>query len=283
MGLFNFFKKKSDTQKIVTNEKDIEIGTKVLLLNIGNRIDYQTAKKIFIETATVAKISTNFNINELSKILLSKYRSINFTEGEIDAYYQFLSAFAKTKNPINVSNSSDDFYDKMFEKILNSNLFAMPQYACFVTEKKEIYADGKDNYAGIVSSYAYLWLRNVANKNKLLYKHILSLIPNDLAIPFEEQKSLISITLAKLDQLYEDKNAVYQIYNRIKVYLQIINRFTNELLEFYAEHEKDINYFLSRANQDYLPTKKIQNVAQLTIQDIDHIFIRDMLNEKVLL
>jgi hypothetical protein len=284
MGLFNFFKKKSAVQNIVTNEKDAEIGTKVLLLNIGNRIDYQTAKKIFLDTATLAKTSVSFDVGELRKLLLNKYHFVNFAEGEINAYYQFLSAYAKTKNPIQISNSSTDFYDKMFETLLNSNPFAMPQYACFITEKRDIYADGEDNQIGIVSSYAYLWLRNVSKKNKLFYEHILSQIPTDFAGSFDEQKSLISATLlkAKLEQIYSDKNAVYQIYSRIKAYLKIIDRFTNELLEFYIEHENDVDYFLARANQDYLPTKQITNISNLTLQDIDRIFIRDILNERIL-
>jgi len=284
MGLFNFFKKDSDVQDIVTNEKDVEIGIKVLLLNVSNRIDYQTAKKIFLDTTVIAKTSVNFDVNELRKFLSNKYSSINFSEGEINAYYQFLSAYAKTKEPIQVSNSSDDFYDKMFEGMLDSYPFSIPQCACFVTKDKKIYADGKDNQQGIVSGYTYLWLRNAANKNKQLHKHILSLPHNDFASSFEEQKSLINTTLlgAKLEQLYGDKNAVYQIYNRIKTYLKLIDRFTNELLDFYSKHEKDIDYFISRTNQDYLPTKQISNVSSLTLQDIDHIFIRDMLNgEKI--
>jgi len=285
MGLFDFLKKESDTKNIVTNEKDIEIGTKVLLLNISNRIDCQTAKKIFIDTAVLSKTSVSFDVNELRKFLSNKYRSINFSESEINAYYQFLSAYAKTKEPIQVSNSSDDFYDKMFEGMLDSNSFGMPQYACFVTEDKKIYADGKENQRGIVSGYTYLWLRNVANKNKPLHQHILSLPHNDFAISFEEQKSLINITLigAKLEQLYGDKNAVYQIYNRVRTYIKLIERFAKELIDFYSEHKNDIDYFLSRANQDYLPTNQITNISSLTLQDIDRIFIRDMLNEEKLL
>ncbi|MDR3118131.1 MAG: hypothetical protein LBU44_01700 [Mediterranea sp.] len=283
MGLFNFFKKSNEnSQKINFSERDIKIGTKVLLLNVSNRIDYQMARKIFIETAIAAKTVASFDINALKKIMLGKYSSFHFLEREIDAYYQFLLVFVKTKSPINISNFSNDFYDKMFEEILNSNLFAMPQYACFVTEKRVIYANSEENQMGIVSGYVYLWLRNIMSKNKLFYKHILSLIPNDFASSYEEQKSLIGATFSsvKLEQLYEDKNTVYQIYNRIKAYLKLIDRLTNGLLAFYSEQENDINYFLSRANQNYLPTNKIRNIAQLNIQDIDRIFIRDMLNGK---
>jgi hypothetical protein len=291
MGLFNFFKKKSNAQNIVTNEKDIEIGAKVFLLNVDNRIDYQTAKKIFIDTAIIAKTSVNFDENDLRKFLSEKYRSINFTKEEISAYYQFLSTYAKTKNPIKVSNSSDDFYDKMFETLLDTGDFIYPKYNTnvdkvdFIANKKKQYTS-ENNQEGFVALMVFNWLRFVNKENAKLHRQILSLMRNidDENVNNQDKIILINGVLKndELDKLLSDSKALNEIFIRVNAYYFLIKRHTQGLLSFYAEHESDIDYFLSRANQDYLPTKHITNVSSLTLQDIDRIFIRDMLNGKIL-
>jgi tetratricopeptide (TPR) repeat protein len=185
---------------------------------------------------------------------------------------------------ITVCDSSEDFYDKMFEELIESSPFLMPQYDCVVTEKKEVFASEK-NLQGAIASHAFLWFRNIYKQNLKLYKHIFSLANKgvDQNLSEEDKKIIIEGTLGNVPkQIFSDSNALNAIFSRVSTYLSLIKRQTNGFFSFYSEHgnKDDIEYFLSRANNDFVKTINITDIARLEIFDIDIIFLRDMLGGK---
>jgi hypothetical protein len=262
--------------------KDIDAGTKVLLLILDNKIDYNTAVHIFTRSAAFAKIANEFSRERLKQHLVG-YCLQYFNETQIDSYYDFLLAIAQTKNSINVSNSKEDFYDTMFDSLLQSNPFFISEFGCIITNDKINVAD-ENNQEGTVAGFAFLWLRNLYNINSKLYKHAISLVSDvdDENVSDEDKKFIVSGFLGnRLDaKLFADKKALNAIFIRLCAYRLLIKRNTNGLLSFYAEHDnnEDIEYFLSKANRDFAQTAKITNIDKLTIYDIDKIFVRDMLN-----
>lgn len=181
-----------------------------------------------------------------------------------------------------VCGSSDEFYDKMFHELFVADFFGMPQYECFV-ENGNIHIANEDNQHGHVAGYVFLWLCNLYKQNSKLYEHILSLARNTddgKDIIGEDRKEFVLCSLGpKSEQLFSDSRALNAIFIRVYSYHFLIKRLAGCLLSFYSEHqnERDVNYFLSCANSDYLPTKEITNISHFTIQDIDIIFLRDML------
>jgi len=190
-------------------------------------------------------------------------------------------------------DSSEDFYDKMFDSFAY-DFFCMSQYRCFVKGKK-IYAGGEveeDDYTqktqSVIAGYAFLWLRNLNKQNIKLYKHILSIANEDKNedISNEDKKFFIKGIFGKnIEQLFSDNKVVNAIFIRASAYNLLINRLTNALLSFYLEHrsDEDADYYVSYTNQAYLPTREILNTDNFIIQDIERIFLRDMLGRENLL
>jgi len=103
MGLFNFLKsKKSPIEEMMAKisnsifpkgEKDIDAGTKELLYILKNKIDYATAKSIFLKSAVISRISDNFDDARL-KSHLQGYCIQHFDEEQIKSFHGYLIALS---------------------------------------------------------------------------------------------------------------------------------------------------------------------------------------------
>lgn len=298
MGLFDFFRRKKDPLKETTEKifneifpggkKDIETGAKVLQHLLRNKIDTKTAVQIYSQSAAFAKITEQFDKERL-RSHLGGYALHYFTESELNSYYEFLTAFRNTTKPITTVRSSGDFYDKIFDSLLETGVFNYP----YSSENKDemtfaIFGDGttwlnKNKQESQIAIYVYLWLRYVAKKNKTLHTHLIKLM-NDEKTFFEREKTGFIKSVIQnnsTEQLFSDPKAVNHLFNRARAYKNWIGRLTENLLSFYAEYEDKIDHIISRINKEYSETPKISR-TDLTIQDIDHIFLRDMLSGKEL-
>jgi hypothetical protein len=288
MGLFNFLKKKkgkeldnllNEMTKVIfpNGQQDIDDGTNELLHILQNKVDKNTAKTILMRCSSICYTTgmrNEFNRERL-KAHLAGYALQYFNENQLDRFYYYLLF-----KHIDIAN---DFYDKMFETLFSKKPYIMPQYGCIVSNKG-IYVENKDNKEGLLAGHTYLWLRFVLKTNTQLHKHILALINDDKLFSNDDKKNFISsMFLGQSLDFFNDSNAVNEIFIRIRAYRNLIDRLMNELLSFYNEHgDNDVRYFLSRANQDFLPTSKITEIENLTIFDIDKIFVRDMASGKKL-
>ena len=297
MGLFDFFRRKKnpleETTEKMFNEifpggkKDIETGAKVLQHLLSNKIDIKTAVQIYSRSAALAKIIEQFDKERL-RAHLAGYALHHFTEPELSSYYEFLTAIRKTTQPINTT-SSGDFYDKSFDALLDTGAFAYP-YSSENTDEMDFvsFGDGttwmnENKQESQIAIYVYQWLRYVSKRNKALHSHLIKLMNDEKTFSENEKIAFISSVIKNksIEQLFSDPKAVNHLFNRARAYRNAIKRLTENLLSFYSEHEDKTDYFVSRANKDYPDTPKILR-ADLTIQDIDRIFLRDMLSGKEL-
>lgn len=103
MGLFDFLKQKKDPieemmEKISNSifpkgEKDINAGTKELLYILNNKIDYDTAKLIFLRSAAISRISEKFDKERL-KSHLAGYCIQHFNNEQVEKFYGYLTALS---------------------------------------------------------------------------------------------------------------------------------------------------------------------------------------------
>lgn len=295
MGLFNFFKRKKNpleetTEKLFNEifpggKKDIELGAKVLQNLLGNKIDFTKAVQIYTRSAALAKTTDNFDLERL-RTHLAGYSLQYFSQQELNSYYEFLFAFRNSKSPIVVSNNSSDFYDKSFDALLKTGAFAYPYSSenmdevCFIAFGDGTAWANENKQESQIAIYVYNWILYVAKKNTALYKHIISLMDDEKSYTEIEKIDFISSVLKNksIEQLLNDKNAVNQVFIRIRAYKNLIDRLTEGILTFYTEHEDKIENYIVRANNDYPLTSKISQIIDLTIFDIDRISLRDMLS-----
>jgi len=197
------------------------------------------------------------------------------------------------KDNVVLCDSSEDFYDKMFDKFAE-NFFLIAQHKCFV-QGKNIHASGEvegDDHTqktkSIIAGYAFLWLCNLSNQNLKLYKHILSIASknHNENVSNEDKKVFIKSIFGKnIEQIFSDTKAVNAIFVRASAYNLLINRLTNALMRFFLEHrDKEVwSAVVSKANTIFKETAKIKDVSLITEKNIDIIFMRDMLGDKNLL
>lgn len=104
MGLFDMFKSKRtpmnqllEFKEQLSNsifpkgEKDIAAGTNELLHILNNKIDYDTAKNIFLKSIVISRISENFDKDRLITHFQG-YCIEYFENSQIDQYYGYLIA-----------------------------------------------------------------------------------------------------------------------------------------------------------------------------------------------
>ncbi len=195
--------------------------------------------------------------------------------------------FLRPKKNIIVAKSSMDFYDIMFDTLVDikgtSFFYPNSDDLLFFASEGKIYLNPENkNKEGEIAMYAYMWLRNISTK-KELHKHIVSTFYDEKYYSESEKFAFISSVLGKsIQQLQTDPNAVHQIFIRTLAYINIIERFTKSLFLFFEEHEEsEFKHYITIVNKDFPKTSKISR-TDLTIQDIDRIFLRDMLSGKAL-
>ena len=103
MGLFDFLKPKKNPmeemmEKISNSifpkgEKDIDAGTKELLHILNNKIDYDTAKSIFLKSAAISRISEKFDKERL-KSHLAGYCIQHFSDEQVEKFHGYLTALS---------------------------------------------------------------------------------------------------------------------------------------------------------------------------------------------
>jgi len=101
MGLFDFMKpKKNNLNDFMANlnnsmlpkgEKDIEAGTKEILSILNNKVNYETAKTIFLRSIAISRLSQNFDEARLRAHLMG-YSIQHFDEDQIRKLHQYLEA-----------------------------------------------------------------------------------------------------------------------------------------------------------------------------------------------
>ncbi|GEM_PF-1441217 len=103
MGLFDFLKPKKNPmeemmEKISNSifpkgEKDIDAGTKELLYILNYKIDYDTAKSIFLRSAVISRISEKFDKERL-KTHLAGYCLQHFSDEQVEKFHEYLIALS---------------------------------------------------------------------------------------------------------------------------------------------------------------------------------------------
>jgi len=200
---------------------------------------------------------------------------------------QYKQSVEEHKSDVVSCDTKSKEYDDIFYKLINSSVFFYPKKS---TDVKDIdfFASLNDKFAnennpkGIIAIHVFEWLQLTNKKNSSLYSQILSLFIEEEKMSIEEHLNYIqSITINdSLPQIIRDTKILKAISERLKAYCKIIDRFSSLLMCFFAEHEKEIKQCISRFDNDYLPTEKIININNLTVKDIENIFLRDMLSDK---
>ena len=103
MGFFDFLKssknpmdeifEKMSNSIFPKGEKDIDAGTKELLHILNNKIDYNTAKSIFLKSVVISRISESFDKERL-RTHLAGYCLNHFNDAQVANYYNYLVALS---------------------------------------------------------------------------------------------------------------------------------------------------------------------------------------------
>lgn len=124
MGLFGFFKSKKQPieemmEKIShstfpNGEKDISAGAKELLTILNSKVDYNTAKSIFVKSVMISRISAKFDKDRLRNHLAG-YCLQHFNESQVEKFHSYLTTFivAMTihgSTPSDVKREGDSYY-----------------------------------------------------------------------------------------------------------------------------------------------------------------------------
>jgi hypothetical protein len=106
MGLFDIFKPKKDpikelyekmsNQMFPKGQKDIDAGTKELLLILNNKISFETAQGIFLKSMGISFITKNFDEARL-RTHLAGYCLHYFSDNQVKEYFDYL-------NVLNIAN-----------------------------------------------------------------------------------------------------------------------------------------------------------------------------------
>lgn len=124
MGIFDFLKAKKNPledkmEKMLNSifpkgEKVIDAGAKELLFILNNRVDYDTAKNIFVKSSIISRISEKFDKERL-RLHLSGYCLQHFNDAQIDKFYSYLVSLASAMllsriTPSEVKRGGDSYY-----------------------------------------------------------------------------------------------------------------------------------------------------------------------------
>ncbi len=198
-----------------------------------------------------------------------------------------LNFFRKPK--VVVCENSEDFYDIIFDNELKNGMFAYPKFSEDFNEMEfAILGDGttwadENSQKAQISVFAFHWLRYISKNNKSIYRQVLELSDDNKIFSNDEKMFLIQSTInsQSITEIFNDENALNAIFKRVRAYRSIIERLTNMILAFWKENHYEASFYVKKMNEDYPKTKRITR-TDLSIQDIDLIFLRDMLSGKTL-
>jgi hypothetical protein len=294
MGLLNFFRKpkKTELQNTVdeiykdlfpNGEKDLKTGIDFLLQLTSNKLSYKEARLIYIKSFSLSKISKDFSIERLTQHLNSQPIKC-FSKKQIEEYFVFLMK----QNGINVHLlSNDEYYEKMFQSLLDEFNFFYPEIITLNTSFDFFTDNGKiivqnDNQIGLISSYSFNWLRYVYTNNKVLHKKIVTLFSDKNTGNYFELKSQILKQFRHKDKdinafLESEKNTL-ELYRILSAYNVFIDKSFNSLLNVYKQDKINVELEIRQLNNNFLPSKQINDSSNLSVYDICSIFLRDVLS-----
>jgi hypothetical protein len=208
-----------------------------------------------------------------------------------DIMKEYTSFVEEQKSKVlNCEDTTGEYYNKIFDDLMQSSGFFYPRKSNdtdeieFLVIPPDVKYAKNDSQTGQIGMYVFLWLRNISSQNNNLHNHFLSLYFDNKQMSIEEHLNYIQSIIKNdsLTQIIRDTKIMQAISIRLRAYFTIIEKLTETLLTFYVEHENDCVRILLQINKEYSPTKQIKNTDTLTIQDIERIFIRDMLSGKEL-
>jgi hypothetical protein len=208
-----------------------------------------------------------------------------------DIIRQYKQVVNEHKSDIVFCDTTSPEYDKIFHSLINSSFFFYPKKSAnaneieFFVTPDEKFAD-ENSQRGQVAICVFEWLQLTYSKNSNLYSQILSLFVEEEKMSIEEHLNYIQSIIKNdsLTQIIRDTKVLKAISERLRAYNKIIDRFSNSLMHLFAEHENEIiEQCISGINDFYLPTEKITTINNLTANDIESIFVRDVLGGKNLL
>lgn len=294
MGLLNFFRKpkKTELQNTVdeiykdlfpNGEKDLKTGIDFLLQLTSNKLSYTEARLIYIKSFSLSKISKDFSIERLTQHLNGQ--PINyFSKKQIEEYFVFLMK----QNGRNVHLlSNDEYYEKMFQSLLDEFNFFYPEIVTlntsfdFFTDNGKVIVQ-KDNQIGFISSNSFNWLRYVYKNNDTLHKKIITLFSEKNTGNYSELKSQILKQFRHKDKdinafLDNEKNTI-ELYKILSAYNVFIDKSVNSLLNVYKKDKINVELEIRQLNNNYLPSIHIKDASNLSVYDICSIFLRDVLS-----
>lgn len=198
------------------------------------------------------------------------------------------------KQDVIICDTNTEFYDNLFDMLLSSGVFFYPNkekenILFFVKNEKEYVNKDKQEQCEISGSmkifpmlylYAYLWLRNIFQKNPKLHSHLLSIMSDEKEFNSDEKIFYINqlLTNISLEELKTDNKAISELFYRLRAYNNIIKRLGGALGNFIDEHSKDKDFFVAQVNNDFRQTKEIEDYKPINIYAMDNIYIRDMLS-----
>jgi hypothetical protein len=218
-----------------------------------------------------------------------KKKENDFQQKFNDVMKEYMSFVEENKSKIlEIENTTGEYYDNIFDNLMKSSGFFYPHKSQkiddieFMIIPPDTQFANENSQRGQIGIYVYLWLRNVNSQNKAFHNHLFSLFIENKALSVEEHLNYIQSIIKNnsLTKIIRDTKILQAISTRLRAYCAIIEKLTATLLTFYVEHEDDCVRCLLKINKEYLPTTHIKNSYNLTIQDIENIFIRDMLSGK---
>ncbi len=192
-----------------------------------------------------------------------------------------------------LTKNSEDFYNTIFNALLETGNFCYPKYS--KNQEGMLFAilgDGrawvdKNNRSSEVAMFVFYWLKYVYLKNKLVYSQILNMVYDNKQVSIQGKINYMQNTIRSEDlkDLLSAPQTIDAIYKRVRVSIIMINRLTNRLLSFWIKYDNDkigLDSYISKVNKDYTSTDRITK-NNLTINEIERIFLRDMLSGKLLM
>jgi hypothetical protein len=219
--------------------------------------------------------------------LFRKRKGKEFQQEFNDMMNEYMNFVENNKTKIlDSEDTTGEYYDNIFDDLMLSSGFFYPHKSQnaddieFMVIPPDIKYANKNSQKGLSGLFVYLWLRDVSEQNIILHNHLLSLFTENQQLSIEEHLNYIQSIIKNdsLTQIIRDTKILQAISIRLRTYCSIIEKLAATFFTFYIEHEDDCVQCLLEINKEYMPTTQIKNSYNLTITDIEYIFIRDTLS-----
>ena len=207
-----------------------------------------------------------------------------------DVIKQYKQVVNEHKSDIVSSDTASPEYDKKFHSLIESSFFFYPKKSTNVNEIEFFVAPNEkfaneNSQRGQIAIYVFEWLQLTNRKNPNLYNQILSLFVEEEKMSIQEHLDYIQSIIKNdsLAQIIRDTKILKATSERLRAYNKIIDRFSNSLMRLFVEHENEMEQFIEKINNNFLPTERITKTNNLKVKDIEDVFLRDVLSGKNLL